>query len=169
MPFSLEGRLEQTPQLWAPIQGRRQQGWELGWSQEIPFRMADPNRPGGLGCGASLPDSLAPGVLCPTSVLQGEEQRPREGWASVKATQQDDGRAEHGTRVFRARLLTRFAGMPGSPAPSGQCAFLPVCSLPLPPPTPSSGLSFPLLLGSVPSHQLSNHPFGLVSTVPDPQ
>lgn len=38
------------PQLWARIQRRRrrQQGWELGRPQEIPFRSADPNRPGGL-------------------------------------------------------------------------------------------------------------------------
>ena len=31
------------------------------------------------GMGASHPDSLAPGVLCPPCVLQEENQRPREG------------------------------------------------------------------------------------------
>ncbi|KAG5209408.1 hypothetical protein JEQ12_016973 [Ovis aries] len=37
------------PGKWAEmVQGRRQLGWKLGRPQEIPFRLADPNRPGDL-------------------------------------------------------------------------------------------------------------------------
>lgn len=51
LPFPPEGCSGHPTPLWAHIQERRKQGWELGRPQEIPFRPADPNRPGGLRCG----------------------------------------------------------------------------------------------------------------------
>lgn len=134
MPFSLEGWFgANPPNSGHPSRGDVSRTGNWAGPRKSPSGWQIPTGPEAPGAGASLPDSVAPGVLCPTSVLQEEEQRPREDWASVKATQQDDGRAEHGTRVLRARLLTRFAGMP---APSSLESVCLPPSLQSPPPSP---------------------------------